>query len=272
MPDLAKPISYYFWDAWGAALSYTFQLYYDFSGYATMAIGLGLLFNIKLPTNFNNPYRACNIQDFWRRWHITLSNWLKSYIYIPLGGNRKGLIMTLVNVFITAFVSGVWHGANWTFILWGALHGIAMITHRVWSLTNIKLPILVSWFLTFIFIVITWVIFRSENVTDATNIVCSMFGINRGFTPSKEWVDIINSTIGVYKEFSYGNNEFIYPNILLFMFFLLFFPILKRKSMQTITIEKEVTLLLPCTVFFVLSIVFQFGYDNVESTFLYFDF
>ena len=115
-----------FLDAWLTSLSYTFQLYYDFSGYTDMAIGAALLFNIKLPMNFNSPYKAKNIQDFWHRWHMTLSRWLRDYVYIPLGGNRSGSCNTFVNLFVTFLLGGIWHGAGWTFIIWGALHGFAV--------------------------------------------------------------------------------------------------------------------------------------------------
>ena len=117
-------------DAWATSLSYTFQLYFDFSGYTDMAIGAALLFNIKLPINFNSPYKALSIQDFWRRWHITLSRFLRDYLYIPLGGNRSSKHRIYLNLFLTFLLGGIWHGAGWTFVLWGALHGAAMMLHR----------------------------------------------------------------------------------------------------------------------------------------------
>ncbi|MGJ0364316.1 MBOAT family O-acyltransferase, partial [Aliarcobacter cryaerophilus] len=120
-------------EAWATSLSYTFQLYFDFSGYCDMAIGISLMFNIKLPINFNSPYKALNIQDFWRRWHMTLSRFLRDYIYIPLGGNRKGEFRTYTNLLATFLIGGLWHGAGWTFIIWGALHGIALAIHRFWQ-------------------------------------------------------------------------------------------------------------------------------------------
>ena len=122
-----------FWESHIGALSYTFQLYFDFSGYCDMALGIGYLFNIVLPINFNSPYKANNIQDFWHRWHITLSRFLKNYIYIPLGGNRQGEISTYRNLFLTFLIGGIWHGANFTFIAWGILHGIASVIHRFWK-------------------------------------------------------------------------------------------------------------------------------------------
>ncbi|KTC91659.1 MBOAT family protein [Fluoribacter dumoffii] len=165
-----------FLDAWMASLSYTFQLYYDFSGYSDMAIGCGLLFNIRLPMNFNSPYKATNIQDFWRRWHMTLSRWLRDYIYIPLGGNRLGPSKTYLNLFITFLIGGIWHGANWTFIVWGAMHGAALLVHRLWQSFHFRLPTLAAWFCTFLFINSTWVVFRADNINSALQILRIMFG------------------------------------------------------------------------------------------------
>lgn len=156
-----------FWSAWGTTLSYTLQIYYDFSAYSDMAIGAALLFNIHLPLNFNSPYQALNIQDFWRRWHISLSNFLREYVYIPLGGNRNGESRTYINLIITFLLGGFWHGANWTFLAWGFMHGIALSLHRAWQMSKYKLPKLLSWIITFIFINCTWVYFRAEKISDA---------------------------------------------------------------------------------------------------------
>ena len=162
-------------DAWMTSLSYTFQLYFDFSGYTDMAIGAALLFNIKLPINFFSPYKALSIQDFWRRWHITLSRFLKDYLYIPLGGNRSSESRTYANLFITFLLGGIWHGAGWTFVLWGALHGIGMMVHRSWQKTGITMHTLLAWFLTFNFINVTWVFFRAKNFDDALKVLHGMF-------------------------------------------------------------------------------------------------
>lgn len=162
-------------EAWVTSLSYTFQLYFDFSGYTDMAIGLALLFNIKLPINFNSPYKATSIQDFWRRWHMTLSRFLKDYVYIPLGGNRKGETRTYINLFATFLLGGIWHGAGWTFVFWGALHGMALMIHRAWQKLGMKLPTLFAWFVTFNFINITWVFFRAKEWDDALKVLDGMF-------------------------------------------------------------------------------------------------
>ena len=165
-------------EAWITSLSYTFQLYFDFSGYTDMAIGVALLFNIKLPINFNSPYKATSIQDFWRRWHITLSRFLKDYIYIPLGGNRKGEFRTYANLFTTFLLGGLWHGAGWTFIIWGAMHGFALMLHRMWQKLGVKMPILLAWFMTFNFINIAWVFFRANSFDDALKVLKGMVGMN----------------------------------------------------------------------------------------------
>ena len=164
-----------FFEAWATSLSYTFQLYFDFSAYTDMAIGAALLFNIKLPINFNSPYKAYNIQDFWQRWHITLSRFLREYIYIPLGGNRKGDFSTYNNIATTFLIGGIWHGASWMFVFWGALHGIAIIIFHLWAKLHITLPRYLAWLITFNFINLTWVIFRAENWGVAKNILHSMF-------------------------------------------------------------------------------------------------
>ncbi|MCF6331013.1 MAG: MBOAT family protein [Sulfurimonas sp.] len=169
-------------EAWATSLSYTFQLYFDFSGYTDMAIGLALLFNIKLPINFNSPYKSTNIQDFWRRWHITLSRFLKDCVYIPLGGNKKGEFRTYNNLLATFIIGGIWHGAGWTFVLWGVLHGIAIVIHRVWSKLGLKLWTWLAWLITFNFINITWVFFRAKEFDDAIKVLSGMFGLSDGIS------------------------------------------------------------------------------------------
>lgn len=167
-----------FFEAWGTSLSYTFQLYYDFSGYSDMAIGAALLFNIRLPINFNSPYKAVSIQDFWRRWHMTLSRWLRDYVYIPLGGNRRGKSRTYVNLLATFILGGLWHGAGWTFIAWGAMHGIALALHRLWNQMGFQMSKLSGWLITFLFINTTWVFFRAETFDGAIRVLKGMAGMN----------------------------------------------------------------------------------------------
>jgi D-alanyl-lipoteichoic acid acyltransferase DltB (MBOAT superfamily) len=165
-------------EAWATSLSYTFQLYFDFSGYTDMAIGISLMFNIKLPINFNSPYKALNIQDFWRRWHMTLSRFLRDYIYIPLGGNKISSFRTYVNLLATFVIGGLWHGAGWTFIFWGFLHGMALIIHRVWTNLGFKMYTWLAWFITFNFVNIAWIFFRAKSWDDAIKVLKGMVGLN----------------------------------------------------------------------------------------------
>ena len=165
-----------FFTAWRSVLAYMFQIYFDFSGYCDMAIGTALFFNINLPVNFNAPYRAENIADFWRRWHITLGRFLMSAIYIPLGGNRCGKVRTCVNLMLTFFISGLWHGASWLFVLWGAMHGAALTIHRIWSrFLGRSMPRVPAQILTFFFVMLAWVPFRAVNWDSAKSIYKAMF-------------------------------------------------------------------------------------------------
>jgi len=170
-----------FIEAWTTSYAYTFQLYFDFSGYTDMAIGAALLFNIKLPINFNSPYKATSIQDFWRRWHITLSHFLRDYIYIPLGGSYKGEVRTYLNLLVTFLIGGLWHGAGWNFVFWGFLHGMALVIHRIWKKLGFSLHKIVAWFITINFINFSWVFFRAKNWDDAIKVIKGMFGFE-GFS------------------------------------------------------------------------------------------
>ena len=163
-------------DAWKTALSYTFQIYFDFSGYCDMAIGLALLFNIRLPENFRSPYLSTDIGDFWRRWHITLGRFLMTYIYFPLGGSKVSTFRTCCNLMITFLVSGLWHGASWLFVLWGAIHGAALVIQRIWSkVLHCRMPSLPAKLLTFLFVCAAWVLFRAENMKQACHVYRGMF-------------------------------------------------------------------------------------------------
>jgi len=186
-----------FFEAWATSLSYTFQLYFDFSGYADMAIGAALLFNIRLPINFNSPYKATSIQDFWRRWHMTLSRFLRDYVYIPLGGNRKGEYFTYINLLATFLIGGIWHGASWMFIVWGALHGIALVIHRFWQQLGFQVWSWLAWLITFNFINITWVFFRAADIDSALKILGGMVGLNGIILPEK-----LSSSLGFLANYS----------------------------------------------------------------------
>jgi alginate O-acetyltransferase complex protein AlgI len=161
--------------AWIAALGYTCQLYFDFSGYSDMAVGLGYLFGLRIPQNFNSPYRALGIQDFWRRWHISLSSWLRDYLYYPLGGNRKGPARTYLNLMIVMLLGGLWHGANWTFVVWGAYHGLLLIIDRIGQPFFSRMPHALYRLQTFVLVMFGWVLFRSESFTMALHWLQTLF-------------------------------------------------------------------------------------------------
>jgi D-alanyl-lipoteichoic acid acyltransferase DltB (MBOAT superfamily) len=163
-------------EAWLSSISYSLQLYFDFSGYTDMAIGASLLLNIRLPENFNSPYKAVNIQDFWRRWHITLSRWLRDYLYIPLGGSRSGEWRAYLALLTTFLLGGLWHGAGWTFVLWGAMHGVASCVHRCWSRAGGRLPVVIGTVLTLLFVNFAWVFFRAHTIDQARMMLVSMAG------------------------------------------------------------------------------------------------
>ena len=163
------------------SLSYTFQLFFDFSGYCDMAIGIGNMFNIDLPQNFNSPYKAASINEFWERWHMSLTRFLKTYIYIPLGGNRKGKVQTYMNIMIVYLVSGVWHGANWTFILWGCIHGLLCCLNRIFIRSWEKLHKVTQWAITFMLVNILWILFRADDIAAARlfmNKLCCLSSFN----------------------------------------------------------------------------------------------
>ena len=162
-------------EAWFVAIGYTLQLYFDFSGYCDMATGVALMFNIRLPINFNSPYKSLNIREFWQKWHITLSRFLTTYIYFPLGGSRKGMARTCINLMLVFLVSGLWHGAGWLFLLWGLMHGAASVFYRLFRKQYDALHPALQWLINFGFIVVAWVFFRAASLTDALAIVKSMF-------------------------------------------------------------------------------------------------
>ncbi len=176
-----------FMDSWITSISYSIQLYFDFSGYSDMALGIALLFNISIAINFDSPYKAVSIQDFWRRWHITLSTFLRNYIYIPLGGNRGGEFGTIVNLFLTFLIGGIWHGAAWTFIIWGAMHGFATGVHRVWTKSGKSMPDWAGMLVTLLYVNFAWVFFRAKTFGDAMHVVKGMLGF-KGFSFSSSSV------------------------------------------------------------------------------------
>lgn len=256
-------------EAWATSLSYTFQLYFDFSGYADMAIGAALLFNIKLPINFNSPYKATDIQDFWRRWHITLSRFLRDYIYIPLGGSRVSELRIYSNLMITFIIGGLWHGAGWTFVFWGFLHGTALVIHRLWQKLNFKLNTIIAWFITFNFINISWIFFRAKEWDDAIKVLGSMFSLDNVVLPNKYYsilplLSNYNIKFGyVFSDIEGSNKTFLY--IIIYLLIILF----TRNSMQYKDSFHPNMKLATVTLLFLIYSIFNL---TKFSTFLYFNF
>lgn len=210
-------------EAWVASLSFGFQLYFDFSGYTDMAIGLALLFNIKLPVNFRSPYKALDIQDFWKRWHITLSHFLRDYISLPL---KKRKVTLHINILLTFLISGIWHGAGWTFVIWGFLHGMALVILDIWKKFGIKLPIILAWLITFNFLNVTRIFFRADNTQDALYILNTMlFGtivLPNGLREKLSFLGEYNIHFGRYLSHLHTNTWAIIALIFAFILILLF--------------------------------------------------
>lgn len=217
-------------EAWGAALAYTFQLYFDFSAYSDMALGLSKILNIDLPINFNSPYKALSISDFWRRWHMTLSRFLRDYLYISLGGNRLGLSRRYVNLFLTMLLGGLWHGASWTFVVWGGLHGTYLCINHAWEALMHRLAWapqrwllyrLACWALTFTAVVVAWVFFRATDLGSAGVMVQAMFGFGADFQVPAEskllgWLPASMQVAGVELRHWWGDRQLVEILVLLF--------------------------------------------------------
>jgi alginate O-acetyltransferase complex protein AlgI len=186
-------------DAWLGAAAYTIQLFFDFSGYTDMAIGLALMIGFVFPENFNDPYVSRSITEFWKRWHMSLSNWLREYLYIALGGNRKGVVRTYVNLFLTMLLGGLWHGANWTFVLWGAWHGGILVLERYWE-QHFGKPLLPGWLRvvkTMLLVIVGWVVFRAADISGAIRMFTGMLGFNGiAFSPAVQW-QVTSDRLGV---------------------------------------------------------------------------
>ncbi len=257
-------------EGWATSLAYTLQLYFDFSGYTDMAIGSALLFSIRLPINFNSPYKAHNIQDFWRRWHITLSRFLRDYIYVPLGGNRGSSLSLSANLMITFLIGGIWHGAAWTFVVWGALHGIAMIIYRLWKQFHIQIPVLFAWLITFNFINITWVFFRANSFDDALKVLKAMSGLSGVTLPSVlsqfSWLKGWDIQFGY--TLSHINGSISLVLLLLTGSVIILLP--KNSNELTKHLQYKTRTLLFTALLYILSLVFS-EYNQV-SEFIYFNF
>ena len=254
-----------FVEAWLTSVSYTLQLYFDFSGYCDMAIGIGLMFNILLPINFNSPYKSTNIQEFWQKWHMTLGRFLANYLYIPLGGNRKGEKRTLLNLLIVFLVSGIWHGAGWNFIIWGMLHGICILIHRVWKNSKRKMNKFIGWFITMNLVNIFWVFFRAKDLASAFKVIKGMFDIPNLIYMLTHINEIMEMTLNYRKlaDSNFGTKINLIFLILSFIFILLKNSYEKNKNFKLKFIYN-----LETSFYFVISVLSFTGI----STFLYFNF
>lgn len=253
------------------SLSYTFQLFFDFSGYCDMAMGIGYMFNIELPQNFNSPYKATSITDFWGRWHMTLTRFLTTYIYIPLGGNRKGKIRTYINIMIVFLVSGIWHGANWTFILWGFLHGFFNCLNRLFRKSWEQLEKVTQWGITFMIINMLWILFRADNISSAVLFIKEICCLS-SFTISDGLYNCFNLTDFLFLEEKIPFLHFLFSKItgfnLWFFIFGAFFVVLNFRNNKEVEFKPTILTSLLTVIFMLWSVVSFTGI----STFLYFDF
>jgi D-alanyl-lipoteichoic acid acyltransferase DltB (MBOAT superfamily) len=256
-------------EAWTASLSYTLELYYDFSGYTDMALGSSLMFNIILPVNFDSPYRSLNIQEFWRRWHMTLGRFMRDYVYIPMGGNRVGEPQTLLNIMITFFIVGLWHGAGWTFVAWGLMHGAALVVHRLWGKLNISMPKWLAWLITFNFVNICWIFFRAPSFSDIVKVLKGMAGLSGAEIPESFAFRV--ATLGGSWQTLDTLFERIGKGEIILGMFAVFLPLsfLFRNSNKIIeSLEPDVPQLIVFSLVAVISILYLGSY----SEFLYFRF
>lgn len=250
-----------FIESWITVLSYTFQIYFDFSGYTDMALGLGLMFNISVPQNFDNPYCALDIQDFWRRWHMTLSRCLKDYVYIPLGGNRKGSFRTYLNVFLVFLICGIWHGANRTYIVWGIMHGIASIINRLWKNLNISLHNAVARIITLIFVCFSWIFFSAPTITAA----------NKLFLHSINFLNFdLPKIYGLDMRFRGSGNQWeVYPLIILPLMIFFVFNNFFRDKYKNFSPSLKYSFYI---VFMLLIAFYNIFKPDYSSSFIYFQF
>jgi D-alanyl-lipoteichoic acid acyltransferase DltB (MBOAT superfamily) len=274
--DMADTLN--FFEAWATSLSYTIQLYFDFSGYTDMAIGASLMFNIRLPINFNSPYKAKDIQDFWRRWHMTLSRFLRDYIYIPLGGNKVGKYRNYGNLFAVFLIGGLWHGASWMFVIWGALHGGAIIIHRIWKDLGFRMWGWLGWFITFNFVNIAWVFFRAEDFENASLVLRGMAGVGDGIVLPNE----LFSKLSFLKKYGIEFGDWLYnirgdSVVLLSIVFILFFVLTLKNANEIIynsSLEKSAVLNVKNAILYgFIAVIGLFAIAiSTSSEFIYFNF
>lgn len=254
-------------------VSYTLQIYFDFSGYSDMAIGLGKLFGVDIPVNFNEPYKAKNIAEFWSRWHMSMTGFFSKYLYIPLGGNRKGKLRTYVNVLIVFTVSGLWHGAAWAFVLWGMMHGIAMVFHRIFKKYIEKLPKLLTGFVTFAFVNMAWVLFRTESLGQTYRVVKSL--LTGDFSGNN--VDLCYAFLGsnlelMLQNISYGGAGFdLLAQVVTILGLVVALLVVFLAPSSHKIANRQSTFACEGIVFAIMAVLSIMTFTNV-STFLYFNF
>jgi len=258
-------------EAWATSLSYTFQLYFDFSGYMDMAIGAALLFNIKLPKNFNSPYKATGMIDFWKRWHITLTNFITTYIHTPLIRSLKKPTFHLVMVMtvLTFLISGLWHGASWMYVIFGFLNGVGIVINHYWRKTKIRINIILAWFITFNFVNITFIFFRAEEWDDAVKVITSMFSLDNIRLPNflssdLSFLSSYNVRFGHFLENIQGGVDTIIWLVLGFILVLIF----SNSNQMVKSFKSNYATLFYASFLFIVS----FASLNNKSEFIYFQF
>lgn len=232
-----------------------------------MATGIGLMFRIDIPMNFNSPYRALTILDFWKRWHITLTRFFTRYVYIPLGGNRKGKLRTYLNIFLVFFVSGIWHGANWTFIFWGILHGVANVITRIFENRIKKLHPAFLWLVTFCFINLTWIYFRADSISQGTYLINTIISCDFG-TISKEIVSCFALPEINYVLNFFGKTASLFVMVVYYLFALFAVLVMKNTNERIDSFKPSIAMSLLTPILIVWSIL---SFSGVSS-FLYFNF
>ena len=267
--DVATTLN--FFEAWATSLSYTFQLYFDFSGYTDMAIGAALLFNIRLPQNFNSPYKATGMLDFWKRWHMTLTNFITTYIYTPIvrSFNKLTFHKAMIATVITFLIAGLWHGASWMFVIFGGLNGIGLIINHYWKKRKIKLNIVLAWFITFNFVNITFVFFRAKEWDDALKVLDSMFSLNNIVLPNfLEGIlgFLAGSDIGFREFLKFLRDDFYMPMWVIFGFSLIMLFKNSNNLLKQFNPNKK-NLILTASLF-----IFNTFYIVKGGEFLYFNF
>jgi D-alanyl-lipoteichoic acid acyltransferase DltB (MBOAT superfamily) len=268
-PGFDEALSLDFFAAWKASLSYTFQIYFDFSGYSDMAIGLGRMLNVQLPQNFNSPFKSKSIIEFWTRWHITLSQFINTYLFTPIVRSMPKINFrnTMIATFLSMFIAGVWHGAGWTFVLYGALHGLALVVNHLWKKRKKKLPSWLAWLITFHFANVAFVIFRAKSLDDSFKVLKGMVGASGVIVPK-----IGIKSVGILKDYGFKMGGYLLPDDYFFLLLMLgcFVAIFKVKN--SLELEKgfhpTTKIAMACALSFVLCL---FGMNKITE-FIYFNF